>query len=391
MRRTICILILLCTALTATAQRSPQQRPGSGLSDLFEDLSGRNRFAWEYDVDFQYVLDNRAFGASWDGYTPSGTLHTVVLTPTAGFSIQQNRRVHHRLTAGIEFAYDMGVQSWRDLPRELILYYDGHARTRNGSFEGLAGIFPRRFLEGNYSEAFFSDSTKFNDRNLEGALLKWRSDRFYAEVGLDWTGKTSPLKRERVQVMSAGQWKATHWLSLGWTGSYFHYAGSPAAPGIVDNHLLEPWVKVDFSRRTAWQELSLQAGLMAAYQNDRVQAEQPEYLTGCEIVAVARRYSFSLENTLYFGDNLMPLYGRPDVAGIGYGHDLFYGNPFYRSDFYDRLEVAWAPQITQYLSLRVAARFHFHDTGFVGWQQQLTLRLSLDALRNRELPAGRCL
>ena len=150
-------------------------------------------------------------------------------------------------------------------------------------------------------------------------------------------------------------------------------------------------MKVDFSRRSAWQELSLQAGLMAAYQNDRVQAEQPEYLTGCEIVAVARRYSLSLENTLYFGDNLMPLYGRPDVAGIGYGHDLFYGNPFYRSDFYDRLEVAWAPQITQYLSLRVAARFHFHDTGFVGWQQQLTLRLSLDALRNRELPAGRCL
>ena len=201
MRRTICILILLCTALTATAQRSRQQRPGSGLSDLFEDLSGRNRFAWEYDVDFQYVLDNRAFGASWDGYTPSGTLHSVVLTPTAGFSIQQNRRVHHRLTAGIEFAYDMGVQSWRDLPRELILYYDGHARTRNGSFEGLAGIFPRRFLEGNYSEAFYSDSTKFNDRNLEGALLKWRSDRYYAEVGLDWTGKTSPLKRERVQVI----------------------------------------------------------------------------------------------------------------------------------------------------------------------------------------------
>ena len=157
MKKTFCILLLLCAALPAAAQR---QR--GGLSDLFEDLSGRNRFAWEYDVDFQYILDNRAFGASWDGYTPSGTLHTVVFTPTAGFSIQQDRRVHHRVVAGVEFAHDMGMRTWRELPQEPILYAAAHVRARRGRFEGLAGVFPRRFLEGTYSEAFFSDSTKFS-------------------------------------------------------------------------------------------------------------------------------------------------------------------------------------------------------------------------------------
>ena len=385
-KRFYLVFVCILAALPAAAQR---QR--GGLSDLFEDLSGRNRFAWEYDADLQYILDNRDFGASWDGYTPSGTLHTVVFTPTVGFSIQQNRQVHHRLTAGIEFAHDMGSRSWRDLPRELILYYDGHARTRKGTFEGIAGIFPRRFLEGSYSEAFFSDSTKFCDRNLEGALVKWRAERFYAEAGVDWVGRRGELGRERLQLLTAGQWDATLWLALGWTGSYVRLGESQLARGVVDYILGEPWIKADFSRRTPWQELSLQAGLLMGAQMDYVMEEGAEYQTGCEIVATARRYSLMLQNSCYFGDNLMPLYGRPDVTGHEYGHQLFYGNPLLRSTFYDRLECAWEPQITPYLSLRVAARFHFHEQGFAGWQQQLTLRFNLDALRNRDLPAGRCL
>jgi len=373
------------------AQRSARQRSGGGMESLWDDLSGRNRFEWEYDADFLYIFDNREFAASNGAYTPSMTIHSVVFTPTAGFSIQQNRRVHHRVAAGIELAHDMGLRSWRELPREVILYYDAHMRARKGSFEGVAGVFPRRFLEGTYSEAFFSDSTKFCDRNLEGMLLKWRSDRFYAEMGLDWMGKVTGPQRERFQIMSAGQWDATPWLSLGWTGSFFHYAGSQVVRGVVDNHLLEPWVKADFSRRTRWQELSLQAGLMIGYQWDRLQKENHEYPAGCEIVLTARRYSFSLQNTCYFGDNLMPLYGRQDVSGVTFGHNLFLSHPFYRSPFYDLLECAWEPRISPYLNLRVAARIHFHDSGFVGWQQQLTLRLNLDALRNRDLPAGRCL
>ena len=383
MKRCSFLVFLCLAALPAAAQRP-------GVQNFLEDLSGRNRFSWEYDADLQYHLNNRSFGASLDAYSPSSTIHTVVFTPTVGFSIQQNRRVNHRLAVGVEFAHDMGSRSWRDLPRELILYYDGHVRTRRGSFEGLAGIFPRRFLEGTYSQAFFSDSTLLCDRNLEGALVKWRADRFYAEAGLDWVDQRQIAGRSRLQVMTAGEWQATRWLSLGWTGSLVYYSKYEPMVYRVENHLAEPWFKMDFSRRTRWQELSLQAGLMVAYQRDHAQGD-PEYLTGGEVTLRARRYSLSLENSCYFGDNLMPLYGRPDVQGVGYGHEVFFGNPFYRSDFYDRLQLAWEPQITPYLRLRVATRFHFHVTGLVGWEQQLSLHFSLDALRNRDLPAGRCL
>ena len=49
------------------------------------------------------------------------------------------------------------------------------------------------------------------------------------------------------------------------------------------------------------------------------------------------------------------------------------------------------PRISHYLFLRIAAKFHFRESGFLGWQQQFSLRFSLDALRHRDTPMGRCL
>ena len=249
----------------------------------------RNRFSWEYDADLQYIFDNREFSISKDAIIPSGTMHTVVFAPTVGFSIQQSRYVQHRLTAGVELAHDMGTRDWAQLPRELLLFYDAHVRTRKGNFEALVGIFPRRYTEGSYGEAFYSGMYRNSDRNIEGTLLKWRAERFYAEIGLDWMGKYGYDTRERFQVFSAGSWQATRWLQLGWTGSFYHFACSQLAPNVVDNHLLEPWAKADFSRRTRWQELSVQAGLLASYQRDRDFDAQPRIPVGGELKLTARR------------------------------------------------------------------------------------------------------
>ena len=383
MKRLLGILLLCAVAFPAPAQR-PQTR-----FNLAEQTR-RDRFAWEYDADFLFHFDNREFAYSQDAITPSMTVNAVVLTPTVGFSVTQSSRVHHRLTAGVELAHDLGSQTWQDLPREMLLFYDGHIRTRRGVFEGLAGIFPRRYAEGSYSEAFFSDSLKFYDRNLEGLLLKWRAPRFYAELGCDWMGQAGHERKERFQIISAGSWRAAWWLTLGWTGSFYHYAGSDLAPGVVDNHLLHPWVKLDFARRTPWQELSLQAGPLIGYQLDRMRAETPTVPAGGEAVLTLRRWNVSLQNTAYFGGNLQPLYAGHDLGGFKYSHDLYFGLPFY-TRFYDRLEAAWTPAITRYLSLRLAARAHFSPAGFLGWQQVFSLHFNLDALRNRDFVSGRCL
>ena len=368
-------------------RQQPQQQDRSGA--VAEALGLRNRFEWEYDADFQYWFDNREFAASWDDPLPSKTLNAVVFTPAVGFSVAQTPRVTHRLRLGIEYAHDMGSADWEELAREVIVYYDGHVRTRGGTFEGLAGVFPRRYTEGAYSEAFYSDEFLFLDRNLEGVLLKWRASRFFAELGCDWMGKKGVERKERFQVFTAGEWQAARWLSLGWTGSLYHYAGSVKAPGVVDNHLLEPWIKADFSRGTRWQELSLQAGALVSYQRDRARTHDVLLPWGGELVATVRRWNVALRNTVYYGDNLLPLYAGRDTGGNLYGSMLYFGQPLY-TGFYDRVEASWEPEIARYVSLKLAARAHFGQAGFYGWQQQFGLVFDLDALRNPGQSSGRC-
>ena len=83
MRKAICIALLVTLALPVLAQSYRG-------SIRIDDLTGRNRFSWEYDADFQLIFDNRAFDASNSAFIPSGTMNTLVFAPTAGFSIQQS-------------------------------------------------------------------------------------------------------------------------------------------------------------------------------------------------------------------------------------------------------------------------------------------------------------
>lgn len=379
------LLLLLCVAVWPADAQRPLSR--SGRVTLTRDS---NRFAWEYDTDFRYIFDNREFTPSHDAYIPSGTLNVLVLAPTVGFSVQQSGRVHHRIAAGVELAHDMGSQTWAGFVREPLIWYDAHIRTRRGVFEGLAGIFPRRFLEGAYTEAFFSGMYRDTNRNVEGLLLKWRSQRFFAELGCDWMGQYGHERRERFQVMSFGRWDATPWLALGWTGSFYHFACSEVAPNVVDNHLAEAWLKLDLAYNTSWQELSLRAGALAGYQCDRGRDMRPIIPRGGDIILTARRWNVALQNETWFGSSLLPMRSWKDPAGKAYATDLYFCSPCY-DGFYDRLELAWTPSLNRYLSMRIAARAHFGRSGYLGWQQQFSLRFSLDALRHRDTVAGRCL
>ena len=385
MRKAFFITLLCALALPLCAQ-NPR---GRAQIITLEDLSGRNRFAWEYDADFRYIFDNREFDASDNALIPSGTFNTLVFAPTVGFSVQQTPRIHHRISVGVELAHDMGSQTWNGLAREPLAWYDAHVRTGTGIFEGVAGIFPRRFLEGEYTEAFFSGMYRDTDRNLEGVLLKWRAQKFFAELGCDWMGQYGYARRERFQVISFGRWDAKPWLALGWTGSFYHYACSELAPNVVDNHLLEPWVKLDFSRQTQWEELSIRASLLAGYQRDRSTTTRYNPMGG-DLILTARRWGLVLQNETFSGDRMLPLLGASGPDHQPYGTDLYFCSPCY-SNFYDRIELAWIPNLTRYLSLRLAIRAHFGPYGYLGCQQQFSLRFSLDALRHRDIVSGRSL
>ena len=98
----------------------------------------------------------------------------------------------------------------KDMFKEVLLYYNVDAYLKNGGrLEAMAGCFPRSFAGGDYSGPFFDEQRLFYDNNLEGLLVKYRNDRIFAELGLDWMGMfdfAATDRRERFQVLLSGGW-----------------------------------------------------------------------------------------------------------------------------------------------------------------------------------------
>ena len=334
-----------------------------------------DRVQWGIDLGFQYYFDNGEFDASQSKRVTSGTVHAAVLTPVVSARVHRGAATHS-LNLGADLQHDMGSQTWSDAFREGLLYYDGRVRTENGVFEGVAGIYPRRLMRAYYSEAFFSDRNRFLDRNFEGVLLKWRGSRFYTEAALDWLGERGYDRKERFQVISAGAWQLARVLSLGWAADYYHYAGSELAPGVVDHGLLHPWLKLDLAPGTPWQELSLRGGALLSYQWDREREASPSTPGGAEFDVVLRRWNLTLENNLYLGGDLLPLYDGVDLAGHPYGDNLYFGHRLY-TGFYDRAELRWTPVTGRFVHFQLGIRAHFSADGIEGWQQVASLRFDL--------------
>jgi len=124
------------------------------------------------------------------------------------------------------------------------------------------------------------------------------------------------------------------------------------------------------------EKLSVQAGWLQAFQNDRKYVG--EYVTphGFQLEIKAQKWKFGIFNTLYAGKNLMPYY-MTDNPSLDYGPGLYWGEPWYRTNrIYDRLELYWQPLCNETMKLRVAS-VHHYDGHKWGWQQKVLFTVNL--------------
>jgi len=342
------------------------------------------KFAW--DVDFEMNFDNREFYES--RFTRSMTIFGARLTPSVGLSLHEKDGADHRLMLGIDVMKDFGSGVRNELLQELTLYYRMEKQIGKTGMELYAGVFPRSTMEGNWSEAFFSDSLKFYDNNLEGILLKFHRPEAYFEVGCDWMGQYGAERREKFMVFTSGEGKVLPFLSLGYAGYMLHYANSGIAKGLVDNILVNPYARFDLGYLTDMQELSLRVGWLQAMQRDREYDGVFVYPGGIEFDQEIKKWNVGILNKVFYGADMMPYYNNIDNAGLKYGPQLYFGNPFYRIHddggkgwgIYDRAELYYEPKIGDFLKLRVSALFHFHNRGYSGCQQIVSLLFDLNAL-----------
>ena len=344
------------------------------------------RFA--YDVDFEMRFDNREFYRS--NFSPSMTIFGARLTPVVGVDIKDRSGSAHKLMAGIDVMKDFGAADVNsELFRELTMYYNLRKKVSKTEMEIYAGIFPRKLLGGaGWSQAFFSDSLKFYDNNLEGLLLKFHRPEAYFEVGCDWMGQYGVARREKFMVFTSGCGKILPFMSLGYSGYMLHYANSTQAKGLVDNFLLDAYADFDFSGMSGLQNLSFKLGWLQAAQRDREYVGRFVTPYGVEFDQHVRNWNVGIYNRMFFGHDMMPYYNTVDNAGVKYGSNLYFGDLFYRvhdngrtgAGLYDRLEAYYEPSLGKYMTLRVSAVFHFNDFNYSGCQQVVSLRFNLHEL-----------
>lgn len=345
-----------------------------------------------YDLDMDFRFDNREYDRS--SLSNSMTIFGVRLTPSVGLQFISPSGSSHRLMAGIDIRKDFG-DSLQNLGlfREMQLYYRWNQRLGKTDMTLVAGIFPRGEMQGRYSTAFFSDSLKFYDSNIEGLILKFRRPSAFYELGCDWMGMFGDTSRERFMIFSSGEARlAGGMLFLGYSGTLYHYASSRQVWGVVDNMLLNPYIGADLSGIAGMQRLGISVGWLQSFQNDRRNVGRYVFPGGGELLLEVRNWNVGLRNRLYYGTNLMPYYGSTDAAGTSYGNNLYFGDPFWqlgtsgpgRYGIYDRLDVYYEPRIAPFLDLRIAASFHFNGkSSGGGWQQTVSLLFDLESLMSQ--------
>ena len=370
------------------------------ISILLTAVSASSQPRFTYDVDYEMNFDNREYSPS--KFSKSMTIFGARLTPAVGLEVCQPDSTSHKLMFGVDVMKDFGAspvsenlaggqtdetaQSLNNfsLFRELTLYYNLEKKVGTTEVSMYAGIFPRSRMQGKYSQAFFSDSLKFYDNNLEGLLLQFNRPKSEFEVGCDWMGQFGVSRRERFMIFSSGESMVAPMLTFGYSGYMYHFANSQQVRGLVDNILLNPYIRIDLGPKMKLQTFSLTLGWLQALQHNRKHVGHYVFPGGGHLDLEVRNWNVSVKNHFFCGTDLMPYYNFKDEGGFKYGSELYLGDPFLRihenntlgTGVYDRLEVCYEPFSGRYLKMKVGAVFHFNNFHYSGCQQTVGVKVS---------------
>lgn len=285
-----------------------------------------------FDGEVATHFDNAEYAGNDIGY--SRTIFAVKLTPALGYRFGKAGR--HAVVAGAELLKDFGSKEFLNEAR-LLAYY----RYKDENWGAYAGAFKRDELIGHYSRAFFSDSTLIYNGTVQGVAGHYCSERMFAELSVDWNGLYSPDTREEFRVLASVGGNFAKWFNTGVSLSLQHYANKSTFRGnVVDNALINPWVGAKFN---AFFDFDVRLGYLQAYQRDRRLESGTMLPKGGELYLKISRWGAYIDNNLYVGENLMPLYDVCGKDGERYAEGLYTGDIMYRtnSKIYNRTGVGY--------------------------------------------------
>lgn len=316
------------------------------------------------EVDFTTLFDNREYSSSEHGIPQ--TIFSARVSPRIGIEWEQN----NRLMFGVDLLQDFGNNTKFLTHARPTMYY----QFKNDNVQTNAGVFDRKELMGEYSSAFFSDSTTFYNNRIYGFLGRHQStqrENTYIELAFNWEGMISEESREMFRILSAGRYEFEKFY-IGYAFSMFHFANSKVVQNVSDNIVINPFAGFKFN---AYFDFTIKGGFLIAPQRVRYFEEGWKMPCGGQFDFTISKIGLKLDNRLYLGGNLQPYYHRHD-AGF-YAGEQFYGTT---NGIYNRTWIGYERSFfNDTVNVEAGAVFHY-DGAVVSPQQVIKLSVAIGKL-----------
>ncbi len=304
----------------------------------------------EWNVDMHGFADNQEFSKA---SLPSPTIFGMRFSPEAGLRIDSV----HRIRIGFNSLHDFGDKHHFSRKIDPVIYYNYQKK----GIDFYLGAFPRYELLSDYPRALLRDPLQYFRPNLEGFLLKYTKNAFNQQVWIDWTSKQTEIDKEGFIIGVSGTVKPkniyiSHFFTL-WHNALT--SNDNAIENIQDNAAFAVKVGIDLSKQTFLDSLDVNFGGLVSL--DRLRNvydwRAPK---GVTLGTYMGYRSFFIRDELYIGEK----------------QHIGYGDAFYNSTFYSRLDLGWKFFKCKYLDASLMASFHFIPE-VVTNQQVINLRYNL--------------
>ena len=320
----------------------------------------QQQFVWS--IDAGSVFENREGD---DYYSPDQTITFTRLSPEVGISLMGGK---HRIMGGVSWYQPLGNE-WDGYKLSPTVYY----RYVSPSWRISLGMLPRTQLIEQLPTVLMSDSLRYTEPNIRGALIQYVNNRGFMELALDWRSLQTATQREAFSVYFHGRWNPVWALMVGGRLQVNHLAKtSEPTPGqnVNDDIAINPYVGLDLGKYTPQLDsLTIKAGLMLQLERDRGNGiwHKPY---GLMVDATAEWRFLGIDEHIYVGKNLFPLYHK-------YGHLLNMGDPSYQAKVYSRTNIRAYIFRNQFMNLYASLDFHYTPDAFTFWQK-IALRVYID-------------
>ncbi|MDR1683223.1 MAG: hypothetical protein LBS25_07555 [Candidatus Symbiothrix sp.] len=330
------------------------------------------KFVWQAEVNS--FFDNTEFDGS-TVQTPQ-TMAGLHVAPEVGFS-WQNR---HRIFVGCNAMHEYGSLRTVDYLDPVAYYeYDGKP------FRFYMGAVPRKMLLEKYPRMFFQDSITFYRPVINGFFWEYAKPDGFLNIWLDWTGRKSFDRHEAFFMGWSGRYGYSIFYAQHF-GYMFHYAGvdNPAIRDPVhDNGLVLTSLGIDLSQKTGFEKADFNIGWSVGLDRDRGEHAWHTPMGLLSELRIEYR-GLGLFNTYYKGRGQQFFYGA-------YGNRLYWGDPVYRADEYNRADFYIQFLKTQEVEVKFVCSLHFVENHLFN-EQLLQASVELSKLKaTKKTPAYRYL